>query len=164
MSGHLKVLPIERKDHPIVFKQWTQLMTRGQNKDPRFSISHRDKERFRQWSLTHWFEHSLPFPPLWVAWKDGDIVGFIEGYPEQHLLMTDQAPSARIGNLWVNPTHRRLGVGTALVQTFRNACKEKGYLRFFVGTLFADPEAIAFWKTEGFTDWQVLLSDTPTPS
>ena len=93
-----------------------------------------------------------PFPPCWVAEREGAVVGMVSGEPLQVHAVLEQPPTARISDLWVEPAFRRQGVARQLVQTFREAAVEAGYLRLEVSTLARDARALAFWRSMGFED------------
>ena len=140
---------------------WEQLNRAGTAADARYVIRDGSRDAFRALIMEDWLGRFLPFPACFVAEADGEIVGYVQGdVCRQHPLLVEP-PKCRIGNLWVQPEHRRLGVGRALVQTYVTAAKEAGFPWVEVGTLAKDARAVAFWQALGFGDWRVSLLRTP---
>ncbi len=145
---------MERRDIGAVLEIWKHLMTEGSRADPRFAMG--DPEAMRAY-MTHWFEVFQPFRPGFIALIDGEIVGWISGHPAAISGAVSAPKTARIGDLWVHPEHRRKRIATELVRTWSILVNSAGYARIEVGTLANDERAVAFWKSQGFTDWRVTL-------
>ncbi|MCA9572657.1 MAG: GNAT family N-acetyltransferase [Myxococcales bacterium] len=90
--------------------------------------------------------------------EDGRVVAFLSAHPRVALPVVDLPPSARIGDLYVADTHRRRGIGRALVEELVRVARHAGHPRVEVGTLVADARAVAFWRSVGFAEWQVTLA------
>jgi GNAT superfamily N-acetyltransferase len=87
-----------------------------------------------------------------VAEDDGRLVGFISGGIERN--QPDRLPEqhATIGYIYVEPSHRRLGVGRQLFDAVAQwAVTKDGISHFEMTVLAADRQAADFWRTIGFT-------------
>ncbi|MFT4624503.1 MAG: GNAT superfamily N-acetyltransferase [Myxococcota bacterium] len=156
----LRIRPGTVADVPVVLELWTALMAGGSATDPRYRLA--DDARAAMWSYVRndWLSGRYPFPALWVA--DGEsVVGFVSITVVPANPVVAFAPTAQIGDLWVQPEHRRQGVGARLVNTARQAASEAGYRRHKVGTLIRDTRAVAFWENQGFTPLYVQLTAEP---
>ena len=90
-------------------------------------------------------------PPLGlflVARHNRDLVGGVGlrsiSDPDLHL--------AEIKRLWVRPDLRREGIGLALMHEIQIHAKELGYVRLFLETGPAQPEALALYRSHGWTE------------
>lgn len=146
---------MERRDISAVLVAWEHLCNDGTRADPRFVIG--DPEAMR-WHMEGWFELFLPFPAAFLAISDRGVVGWISGMPAQMPTMLTSPKTARIGNLWVHPEHRRQGLAAELVAVWSTTVLAAGYERIEVGTLALDERAVGFWKSQGFGDWRVTLA------
>jgi aminoglycoside 3-N-acetyltransferase I len=84
---------------------------------------------------------------LLVAYDANVPTGYLIGYelqrPDSH------RPRSFIYDLDVAQGHRRRGAGTALVETFKVACREHSGREVFVQTLGSDARAVAFYLGTG---------------
>jgi len=145
---------MKRRDIDAVMVAWEVLTRGGTLSDPRFVIG--DPAAMR-WQMEGWFEKFFPFPPSLLAEVDGEVVGWISGGPSKGSPMLIAPKTAKIGNLWVDPEHRRQGIAAELVRTWTERATAAGYPRIEVGTLALDERAVAFWKSQGFGDWRVTF-------
>lgn len=87
-----------------------------------------------------------------VAEDAGELVGFLSGGIE--LNQPDRLPErhATIGYLYVDPAHRRDGIGRALVAALGEwAAKQDGVGHLEMTVLARDEGAAAFWRSLGFS-------------
>ncbi|MEQ1502376.1 MAG: GNAT family N-acetyltransferase [Myxococcota bacterium] len=139
-----------RSDLDAVVEAVGRLNAVGHAADPRFEMVPDWRPRLRAYLADELFGRFVPFPFGWVATDDTDAVaGVVTGgiHPDAGILVT--RPTARIDNLWVEPPHRRSGLGRRLVARFRERATAAGHPRLSVGTLAADARAVAFWRAVG---------------
>jgi ribosomal protein S18 acetylase RimI-like enzyme len=92
---------------------------------------------------------------LWVAEVGGEIVGFIDLW-----FIHDFCHGGKLSyiqNLYVAPKHRRLGVGSQLLQKIIEKAEEKGALEIHVVTKFENKPAIQLYKRHGLTKESLQL-------
>jgi ribosomal protein S18 acetylase RimI-like enzyme len=90
-----------------------------------------------------------------VACVNGVVVGFISILC--YLSFLHEGGTALINELVVSNTHRRSGIGKALIQTAISKSKRDGLDEIEVGTEKDNKAAIAFYKHVGFDEEYVLL-------
>jgi GNAT superfamily N-acetyltransferase len=149
-----------RADLDRVVDAVVRLAENGAAADPRYVLADDTRARLRSLFAEQWFGAFLPFPACLVDEREGRLVGLVsaEIAPPHPILPT--APGIRIDNLWVEPDHRRQGVGRALVAEMRRRADAAGYARHGVSTLARDERAVAFWRSVGFDPFTVTLLAT----
>jgi len=150
-----RIRPLQASELERALDMWEALMANGAAVEPRWRMAPDARELMRQWAEVAWLR-AVPFPHAWVA-EAGELVGLVTAFPSADLPMMSAPPSARIGNLWVEPAWRGRGVGRRLVQACTEAAREAGYPDVAVATLTADGRAVSFWRALGFRDWQLTL-------
>ena len=147
-----------RADLGVLVEQIVALDENGTTADPRYRLHEDGPARLREHLLHAWFGRFLPFPACLVAEIDSRIVGLESGevVPDPGIL--ENPPTARIDNLWVDPAHRRTGLGRRLVDVYRARTEKAGFSRMTVGTLVRDARAVAFWQAMGFEPLTVTLA------
>jgi ribosomal protein S18 acetylase RimI-like enzyme len=94
----------------------------------------------------------------WVAVGDGnELVGYIATRMTEPHMVLEEPSTLIITDTFVTATHRRRGVGRALVGAVFEHARLDGVTAIDVGTLALDTQAVAFWRGLGFGDWRVLL-------
>lgn len=156
----VRIRPAERRDIDVLLDLWEALMACGHEADPRFRQAANGREPMRTF-MHACFDAGSPFPPFLLAEAEHHPVGFIRGFPLNIVPVVEQAPSVRIGDLYVAPAWRRQGVARRLVDGLLERAARNGYRRAEVGTLTNDARAVSFWRSLGFGDWQVTLSREP---
>ena len=144
-----------RGDLPQVIDLWQALMANGHAADARMALMPQADAWMVRWSRDVWLAQK-PFPQGFVA-DEGQIVGFVTGYPEPSSPVVTQPPSLRIGDLYVAEGARRKGLGKALVDTIVEAASAVGYTGVVVETLVRDARAVGFWEAQGFLGERVQL-------
>jgi ribosomal protein S18 acetylase RimI-like enzyme len=87
------------------------------------------------------FEQALDANALFLAEEDGESVGFVTAWLDDHF--------ARIGDLYVADAARRQGIARALVETVVENLRARGATHLF---LKANPQALAFYERLGFRE------------
>jgi len=87
------------------------------------------------------FEQALDANALFLAEENGEPVGFVTAWLEDHF--------ARIGDLYVAEAGRRHGTGSALVETVIENLRARGATHLFLN---ANPTALAFYEKLGFRE------------
>lgn len=88
-------------------------------------------------------------PPLGaflVARREGHLVGGVGLRP-----ISD--PALRVGEvkrLWVRPDERRGGVGRRLMNAIEDSARRIGFVRLYLESGFAQPEALELYRTSGW--------------
>ncbi|MBA2461625.1 MAG: GNAT family N-acetyltransferase [Actinobacteria bacterium] len=99
------------------------------------------------WADTSWeanepeFQRGLDANALFVAELDGELVGFVSSWLDDHV--------ARIGDLYVAGPARRSGAGTALVETVVENLRARGATHLLLN---AHPDALRFYERLGFRE------------
>lgn len=81
---------------------------------------------------------------FWVAEHDGEIVGMIG-------VQRTSADSADVRRLRVQPRFRRRGIGSRLLETAIDFCRDNGYLKVVLDVRVERGPAIAMFRKFGFT-------------
>jgi ribosomal protein S18 acetylase RimI-like enzyme len=158
------VRPATKRDLDAVLDLWVALQVNGQAADPRYAPTKDARRIFKGWVEEQLLVHE-PFVRLWVAELPvaagvppaNRVVGMLGGLPMQVVPVLEQGRVARIGEIWVEPEHRRSGVGRKLVEAWCEGARSAGYSWLEVGTLVKDERAVAFWRAMGFDDMRVTL-------
>jgi ribosomal protein S18 acetylase RimI-like enzyme len=87
------------------------------------------------------FEQALDANALFLAEDEGQPVGFVTAWLEDHF--------ARIGDLYVADAGRRQGTGTALVETVVENLRARGATHLFLN---ANLQSLAFYERLGFRE------------
>lgn len=106
-----------------------------------------------------------PMSRVFVAEDSGSVVGYVLGVvvdlaPE----MFAQEPSGFLADIYVAESHRRRGIGRALVDSLRAwfASQGLGYFEWHVAAL--NEESIAFWRSVGGRDVMLRMRAELNPS
>jgi GNAT superfamily N-acetyltransferase len=99
------------------------------------------------WADTSWdanrseFERALHANGLFLAEEDGEVVGFVSSWLEEHV--------ARIGDVYVAQSERREGVGRALIEAVIDNVRARGATHLILN---ANLEALPFYDRLGFRE------------
>ena len=151
------VRPVRAEDLERVLDLWEALMANGRSADPRWNPAPGARGVIAAWAHDLWLR-DRPFARAWVAEVDEEVVGFVAGMPRAHLPVLVAEPVARITDLFVSPSHRRAGLGRALVSAFAHAASQAGYPTLEAGTLIRDRRAVEFWRAVGLQELHVVLT------
>lgn len=147
-----------RSDLGALVQAIVRLNENGTAADPRYRLHPDGPERLRELLAHDWFGRFLPMPACLVAEAEGGLVALISGQLVVDPGILENPPTVRIDNLWVEPGHRRTGLGRQLVEAYRARALGAGFPRLTVGTLVRDVRAVAFWEATGFAPLTVTLS------
>ena len=155
-----QIRPASPSDLRAIVSALVSLNHNGTDADPRYRLSEGAEQRLSAHLRGASFGRFLPFPACLVAEDAGGagLVGLIsaEISPVNDLL--DWPPSARIDNLWVEPTCRRQGIARRLFEEMTRRSSSAGFSRMTVSTLARDERAIAFWRSVGLRELFVVLA------
>src|SRR5262245_28466100 len=98
------------------------------------------------------------------GWLSGEYraVIFEEGEVVAYALFREQPQEIYLRQLLVVRTRRRQGIGRNAVETLRAKLWPRNK-RLTVDVLVANPDAIAFWRAIGYTDYCLTLEIRPQP-
>lgn len=95
-----------------------------------------------------------------IAEANGVLIGHVGGattVDPSPFFNSDWQHYALIFDLYVQPTHRRRGIGTALVKYMLEALTALGAKRFRIVGLAGNPSALGLYRKLGFTDYEITL-------
>ena len=84
---------------------------------------------------------------MFLACEEGAICGSIYGLRDP-----ERSGSGRVGGTWVAPTHRRQGIGAALLLAVISWAREQRFERMRLWAPAASATALAFYYEAGFSD------------
>ena len=87
--------------------------------------------------------------PIWIAERDGEIVGTVSGLPEPDRFY--------IRSMAIKPTEQRGGIGQRLLDELEKYAREKGFEKLYLYTSFVLPGAKRLYEKNGF----YVLRETP---
>ncbi len=89
--------------------------------------------------------YAAPTGRLFLAFCENEAAGCVA--------LRQQGPGVcEMKRLFVRPSFRRLGVGRLLAERIIDAAKESGYVRMYLDTLPVMVQAIALYRSLGFTE------------
>ncbi|MGH2608899.1 MAG: GNAT family N-acetyltransferase [Tepidiformaceae bacterium] len=154
-------------DAPALFRAWQDLRAHNAGTDPRVIPAPVSEVEF-----TAGLRELLarPTASVIVAEVDARLAGFIRAGVEENA--PDRLPEQHvgIGYLYVDPSSRRQGIGSALFHAVREwAASQDGVAHFEMTVLNHDGQAEAFWRSLGFSPfiqrlWAPLSPGDQEPS
>jgi len=87
--------------------------------------------------------------PIWIAERDGEIVGTVSGLPEPDRFY--------IRSMAIKPTAQRGGIGQRLLDELEKYARGKGFEKLYLYTTFVLPGAKRLYEKNGF----YVLRETP---
>ena len=143
-----------RRDVPAVAALWQEMMDYHSRFDARFRFAptaRRDVERHILETLRSRSAR------VFVAEADGRVIGYILGEIHARRPIYPVGTYGFIADISVTESHRRSGVGRALVETMLAwFTREKATaVELFVAD--ANPTSMAFWRAMGFGEYLRLL-------
>lgn len=93
---------------------------------------------------------------VFVAKDDEKIIGYLAGsICEQVSYITETF--AELDNMCIDDEYRRFGIGTMLINSFKEYCKEKEIQNIKVTASAKKSRAIEFYTRNGFEEYNVTL-------
>lgn len=103
-----------------------------------------------------YFEDIINNEIVFVAETDGKIVGYLAGsICEQISYITETF--AELDNMCIDDKYRRFGIGTLLMNEFKQYCREKNIENIKVTASAKNNRAIQFYMKNGFEDYNITL-------
>lgn len=103
-----------------------------------------------------YFKNMLSNEIVYVALDKDTVVGYLAGSINiQGEYVTDSL--AEIDNMFVLEQYRKYGIGTRLVNKFKEYCLENGIQEIKVTASYKNENAINFYKKNGFSGFEITL-------
>lgn len=96
---------------------------------------------------------------VFIALVDNVIVGYLAGSINVQLPYVEKLV-AELENMFILEDYRKYGIGTKLVNEFKNYCLENGMNEIKVTASAKNSNAINFYKKNGFDDFEVTFKMT----
>lgn len=80
--------------------------------------------------------------PIWVAERDGEMVGTVSGLPEGERFY--------IRSMAIKPSVQRGGIGQSLLETLEAYARDNGFEKLYLYTTFVLPGAKRLYEKNGF--------------
>ncbi|MFD1647412.1 GNAT family N-acetyltransferase [Haloarchaeobius litoreus] len=84
--------------------------------------------------------------PFFVTAVDDDVVGYVEGVPD------DEDDVADLYRIYVHPDHWGAGLGRALLDRLERAFRDRGFERLRVSVFAENDVGVRFYESVGFDD------------
>lgn len=141
---------------------WNQLYAQQVQEGLRASIP---ADGFRLWSDS--FSSVLGrFACLFVAERDGILVGFAAGRLRSLLPHFGGTPAGYISEVFVQPDQRGQGIGAALLETAGDWFRKEGVQRLELNVVANNVRALSFYRKMGWTAELIQMvsvgNDAPT--
>jgi GNAT superfamily N-acetyltransferase len=145
----VRPLPAEADQAPVIRmrRDWVGSAASGVVPPPGTSPADGDPtypERFRRW-----WAREADSRRTWLVWHRADAVGMANVKIFERMPRPGSAPSrwAYVANVWVDPPHRRRGVGTALLHEIVDWAREEAMVRL---VLSPSEESLGIYRAVGF--------------
>lgn len=109
--------------------------------------------------VRRWVDESLAGGTVFVAERDGTVVGFVTVTERPHFT---GRPEAYVGELAVAEDSARSGVGRALMAAVEDWARERGLARVSLDTGAANAGARRFYEALGYEESDVRLTKAVT--
>lgn len=103
-----------------------------------------------------YFEYMINNEIVYVAQYKEKIVGYLAGSICEQISYVKET-FGEIDNMYVAEKYRRLGIGTKLINKFKEYCKENKLQNIKVTASAGNSKAIQFYKRNGFGDYDITL-------
>lgn len=146
MKHAVVIRRVEDSDRDAVEALWSALFREQEALDERFEVAEDASERWRN-DFDGWLRGRGRW--LWVAEREGRIVGFLSG--ERYYLppIYRAAGELFLNEIYVVPESRRQGIGRALVDAAIGTGREEGIERMRLTALSRNEESREFWRSIG---------------
>lgn len=142
-------------DAPALLELWRDLMAEQHRLDSDFEVADDAAERWAN-DLHEWVE-APDVRRVLVADDGGGLAGFASAQLWWPPPIYKQELEVYLDELFVRSGDRRNGIGTRLLESIREWGAEKEVSRLTLGTLFANEDAVRFWKSRGGKEFLVSL-------
>ena len=93
-----------------------------------------------------------------IAEVDKNPVGYLAGsIYEDDTYSYYEGVTAELENMFIDEDYRHFGIGSKLVNSFFDWCKQKSAKRIFVTATLGNDNTIAFYRKHGFKDLNITL-------
>ena len=114
----------------------------------------------REWALEkegqEYFEDMIKNGIVFVAQIENKIVGYLAGSICEPISYITES-FAELDNMCIDNEYRRFGIGTLLISSFKEYCKEKKIQNIKVTASAKNSRAIQFYIKNGFEDYNITL-------
>ena len=114
----------------------------------------------REWALEkegqEYFEDMIKKGIVFVAQIENKIVGYLAGSICEPISYITES-FAELDNMCIDNEYRRFGIGTLLISSFKEYCKEKKIPNIKVTASAKNSRAIQFYIKNGFEDYNITL-------
>ena len=142
------------KDLPEIARLWLALARHHADVDPLFSLREQAGPEVRRL-----LEAQLgdPDAAIFVVGDAGRLLGFCAVRVDRAPPILEETLRAEIGDLAVEPSARRRGIGRALAETAQAWARGREAARVEVRVAAGNREGQAFWRALGFGDLMDVL-------
>ncbi len=88
---------------------------------------------------------------IYVAEEENQLIGFI-AFSVRNVVRYPK-PIAELDELYIDPTHRKKGIGKALMKTIEEKAQELDCYRIYIETNYRFKDAHAFYEAIGYTNY-----------
>jgi GNAT superfamily N-acetyltransferase len=157
MAEQIEIRRAHPKERDVLLALWLKLIDHHRHLDPDYPVP--GSVRL---GLQSEIDRGLSQErcAIWLAVAAEGPVGFLFAEAEGGNRRGDSTAVGWIHELWVEPGWRRRGAATGLVARARAFLADRGG-RIAVRVESANPEALAFWRTQGFRDRAHVLELQP---
>ena len=103
-----------------------------------------------------YFEDMIINEIVFVALYEEKIIGYLVGSICNQISYITET-FAELDNMYIDENYRRHGIGTLLINKFKNYCKEKNIQNIKVTASAKNNKAIQFYMKNGFVDYNITL-------
>jgi len=150
-----------KRDLDAIVLLWKQLMQFHTDLDPVFRLNPAAEKIFRKFITKCVRSRSVL---TLVAEEDEKIVAFCNTTVEMNPPVFHPGRFGMISDLVVDAGYRRRGIGTRLVETVKLWLLKQGIRSVRLRAATVNPVAVSFWRSRGFKDIIVTLSQEITTS
>ncbi len=151
-SRDFKIRPGRRDDAPAAARLWMRSAEEHTGHDPVYTTAP-GAERVMRRFLADLAASGHSF--LFVAEYGDETVGFISGELREGSPTFRPRTWASVDDVFVDPGHRNLGVGRALIESVRTWAKERGADGISLQVAAANERARKFYRKMGFREISV---------
>lgn len=152
MTGGVR--PAGPRDRDRLVELWLGLLEHHALLDPHYRVQEGSEREWRR-LVDGLLRRSDAAVFVWE--EDGRLLGFCTAQVEKAPSVLVERSRAEITDLLVEPAARRRGIGRALVEACAGWIRSEGVERTTVRVASGNPEAQAFWRGLGYTDFMDVL-------